>query len=118
MRRRLPHRIPRIILVAVRADQPVQDRARGIHAETTRGEVVVIGVDEYLERIGLDGIVAARQARLDLPRLPVEQPSPHDQRLAVHEHAHFRALGDRPPFLRIELREHGLRFGTGPGRLR
>src|SRR5262249_21618059 len=111
----VPYRVPRVVVVAVAARDRVAERARGSHPEGPGGEVVVIGIDRGLELIGFHGVVAARQARLDLAGFMIVEPGADVERVAPDEHAHLGALRSRLALLGIALGE--LRGGLrGPPR--
>ena len=81
---RLPHRIPRVVLVlAVLANQDVRLDAFRVDDELEGRAMVVVAVEEQPELITVRGGVPAREAPDDPLWLRVEQAGGHVQGVAV-----------------------------------
>jgi len=79
--------------------------------------MIVVGIDEDLEVVGDNGVVAPDEHRLDRAGRGVEQAGADVERVGPDEHAYLGALRRRLPRLRIELCERGHRGRARPGRL-
>src|SRR5437879_13832725 len=82
--RNIPHGIPRIVLlIAVTVDRIVALHATRIHREFKTGTAGVVGIDDDLDLIAADALVAAGEERLDAVRVRVKRPYKHVEVVVV-----------------------------------
>ena len=84
LRRNIPHGVPRIVLlIAVTVDGIVALHTAWIHPEFKTGTAVVVGIDDDLDLITADALVAAGEERLDAVRVRVKRPHKHVEVVVV-----------------------------------
>jgi hypothetical protein len=76
--------------------------------------VIVVGIEEEREAVGLGVLVAPGQLPGNPGRLAIEQPGADIERLLVVGDAQLGGFGDRLAFLRLSLRESGDRHRPQP----
>jgi hypothetical protein len=77
----------------------------GAHFEHRASQVIVVRIEVEREAVGVGGLVAARQAALDLRRVAIEQFDPHVQSVVVVKHTQVRVFGRWFPLVGIPLHE-------------
>ncbi len=77
--------------------------------------MIVIGIDEHLEPVGIRGrVVATPEARHDSRWIGVPHPGPDVESLVINQNPNIGALGGGSALIWIELREVESRGRAGP----
>ncbi len=113
--RRFPHRVPRVVLIDVVVDDGVFLHAGRGHAKLDAGQMVVVGVEEDREPVGIGDDVAAGQPADDARRIAVVQPGGDIDRVVVIGQPQFRLLARRLSLVRQPLDEAGDHARLLPG---
>ena len=105
--RRFPDGVPRVVLIDVVVDDGVFLHAGRGHPKLDAGQMVVMGVEEDREPVGIGDDVAAGQPPDDARRLAVVQAGGDIDRVVVVGEPQFGLLARRLPLVRQPLDEAG-----------
>ena len=105
--RRLPDRVPGVVLEVVVVDRGVPLHPGGAHLQDDAGAPVAVRVEVERERVRLRERVAPRELAHDPRRLAVAEARADVERVVVEEQAQLGRLGGRLPLVGVPLQEAG-----------